>query len=327
MCDQDHFEDDLKKYKTRGAVSRREFGALSLGAGMAFLLPRLANAVAVTESDVTIKTPDGVADCYFVHPATGAAAGVLIWPDILGLRPAFRQMGKRLAESGYSVLVVKPFYRSKPSPVVAPGASFSDPEIRKTVMGLAGTLNATTHVSDAKAFITWMDGQSAVDTRKKIGTMGYCMGGPMTMRTAAAVPDRVGAGGSFHGGGLATKALDSPHLLVPTMKVQYLIAVAENDDQRDPESKNILKEAFAKANQPAEIEVYPAAHGWCVPDSRGLQRSAGGAGVGPVARAVRKGAGVRTDCSPPVRRRPDIGISGSRSDRSAANARSVSRRC
>jgi carboxymethylenebutenolidase len=267
MCDQDHFEQDLHDYVERGAVTRREFSAISFGAGMAFLLPSVANAVAVTETDVKIKTPDGVADCYFVHPATGAAAGVLVWPDILGLRPAFRQMGKRLAESGYSVLVVNPFYRSKPSPVVPLGASFSDPEIRKTVMGLAGVLNATTHTTDATAFIGWMDTQAAVDKRKKVGTTGYCMGGPIVMRTAAAVPDRVGAGGSFHGGGLVTKNSDSPHLLVPKMKAQFLFAVAQNDDEREPEAKTVLKETFAKANLPAEIEVYPAAHGWCPPDS------------------------------------------------------------
>ena len=268
MCDQDHFDDDLKDYVARGAVTRREFGAVTLGAGMAFMLPRAANAQAVRESDVKVTTPDGVADCYFVHPASGAHAGVVIWPDILGLRPAFRQMGKRLAESGYSVLVVNPFYRQKTAPVVPAGASFSDPEIRKTVMPLAGALNATTHVTDAKAFITFLDSQAAVDKRKKIGTMGYCMGGPITMRTAAAVPDRVGAGASFHGGGLVTKETNSPHLLVATTKAQYLFAIAENDDQREPETKNVLKDTYAKAGLAAEIEVYAgAAHGWCPPDS------------------------------------------------------------
>ena len=267
MCDQDHYDDDLKDYEARGAVTRRQFGALSLGAGMMALLPRAANAQAVTETDVKIKTPDGVADCYFVHPAQGTHASVLVWPDILGLRPAFRQMGKRLAESGYAVLTVNPFYRMKPSPVVAAGASFSDPEVRKAVMPLAQGLNATTHVTDAKAFIAWLDAQPVVETKRKIGTTGDCMGGPITMRTAAAVPERVGAAASFHGGGLVTKAPDSPHLLVPSMKVSYLFAVAENDDQREPEAKNVLRETFAKANLPAEIEVYPAAHGWCPPDS------------------------------------------------------------
>jgi carboxymethylenebutenolidase len=267
MCDQ-HFEEDLKTYLARGAVTRRQFGALSLGAGMAFLLPRAANALAVTESDVTVKTPDGEADCYFVHPATGAHAGVLIWPDILGLRPAFRQMGKRLAESGYSVLVVNPFYRQKRAPVAPAGASFADPATRNIVMPLAQALNATTHITDAKAFIAFLDSQAAVDKKRKIGTMGYCMGGPITMRTAAALPSRVGAGASFHGAGLVTDKPDSPHLLVSTMKAQYLLAIAENDDQREPGAKTVLKDAFAKAGLPAEIEVYAgAAHGWCPPDS------------------------------------------------------------
>ena len=268
MCDQDHYEDDLKEYTARGAVSRRQFGALSIGAGMMALLPRAANAQSVTERDVTIKTPDGTADCYFVHPAKGAHAAVLVWPDILGLRPAFRQMGKRLAESGYTVLTVNPFYRMKASPVVPAGASFADPEVRKMVMPLAQGLNATTHVTDAKAFIAWLDAQPQVEKKRKIGTTGYCMGGPIVMRTAAAVPDRVGAGASFHGGGLVTKNPDSPHLLVPTMKASFLFAVAENDDQREPDAKNVLKETFAKADLPAEIEVYAgAAHGWCPPDS------------------------------------------------------------
>lgn len=156
----------------------------------------------------------------------------------------------------------------KASPVVPAGASFADPEIRKVVMPLAQGLNATTHTTDAKAFVAWLDTQAAVDRKRKVGTTGYCMGGPIVMRTAAAVPDRVGAGASFHGGGLVTKAADSPHLLVPTMKAQFLFAIAENDDQREPDAKNVLRETFAKAGLPAEIEVYAgAAHGWCPPDS------------------------------------------------------------
>jgi carboxymethylenebutenolidase len=266
MCDQDHFEDDLKAYKERGAVTRRDFGALTLGAGMAVLLPRAVDAVAVTESEVKIKTPDGTCDAYFVHPASGAAPGVIMWPDILGLRPAARQMGKRLAESGYAVIVVNPFYRSKPAPVIPNGAKFSDPAVRSIVMPLAGTMTAATTVTDATAFVTFLDSQAAVDKRKKIGTIGYCMSGPFTMRAAAAVPDRVGAGASFHGGGLVTKNPDSPHLLAPKMKAQFLFAIAENDDQRDPSAKTILKETFEAAKVPAEIEVYPAQHGWCPPD-------------------------------------------------------------
>ena len=268
MCDQDHYEDDLAKY-LRPELSRRQFGAVSLGIGMAMLLPRSADALDVAEAEVNIKTPDGTADCYFVHPSAGAHAGVVVWPDILGLRPAFRQMGKRLAEAGYSVLVVNPFYRGKKAPVVPEGASFANETVRNSVMPLAQALSATTHMTDAKAFVAWLDTQPSVSKTRKIGTTGYCMGGPIVMRTAAAVPDRVGAGASFHGGGLVTQAADSPHLLVPQMKAQFLFAVAENDDMRDPEAKNVLRDTYAKAKLPVEIEVYAgAAHGWCPPDSQ-----------------------------------------------------------
>jgi carboxymethylenebutenolidase len=263
MCDQDHFDEDLKKYVREGRVTRRDFGTLTAGVSLAMMLPRAANAQAVTEADVEIKTPDGTCDAYFVHPASGAHAAVLVWPDIFGLRPAFRAMGKRLAESGYSVLTVNPFYRTQKAPTAANGSSTPIAE----VMPLARTLNATTHVTDAKAFVAWLDAQPSVDKGRKIGTTGYCMGGPITMRTAAALPDRVGAAASFHGGGLVTQAPDSPHLLVPQMKAQYLFAVAENDDARAPEDKNVLRDTFAKAGLDAEIEVYPAAHGWCPPDS------------------------------------------------------------
>jgi carboxymethylenebutenolidase len=265
MCDE-HYEEDVKAYK-QSLLSRREFGALSVAAGMSILLPRAEAAVAVTESDVNIKTPDGTADCYFVHPASGTGAGVVVWPDILGLRPAFRTMGKRLAESGYSVLVVNPFYRSKKAPVLAEGAKFSDPAVSAAVRPLAGALNPTTHVTDAKAFVAWLDTQASVSKTRKIGTTGYCMGGPMVMRTAASVPERVGAAATFHGGGLASTAADSPHLLVPQMKAQSLHCVAMNDDQRDANAKVLLKEAFDKAKLLTEIEVYPAMHGWCAIDS------------------------------------------------------------
>ncbi len=266
MCDE-NFEHDLENYSRFPKLTRRQLGAVSLGAGMMFALPRAVDAQAVKEQDVTIKTPDGECDAYFVHPASGASAAVIVWPDILGLRPAFRQMGKRLAESGYAVLTVNPFYRKAKSPVVPAGASFADQKTRDIVMPLAQSINATTHVTDAKAFVAWLDQQPAVDKRKKIGTTGYCMGGPIVMRTAATVPERVGAGASFHGGGLVTKDPTSPHLLVPQMKASFLFAVAENDDQRDPTAKDVLKETYAKAKLPAEIEVYAAAHGWCPPDS------------------------------------------------------------
>jgi carboxymethylenebutenolidase len=264
MCDQDHFEKDREAHEALGLViTRRQFGVL-VGAGVTMMLPQVANAVAVTESEVTIMTPDGMADAYFVHPATGTAPGVLVWPDIFGLRPAFRQMGKRLAETGYSVVVVNPFYRVKKAPTAAQGSATPIPEL----MPLAQALNETTQMTDAKAFIAWLDRQPSVARNRKVGTQGYCMGGPIAFRTAAAVPDRVGAVASFHGGGLVTDMPNSPHLQASKTKAQFLIAIAANDDMRSPNEKNVLKETFAKANLPAEIEVYTgAAHGWCPPDS------------------------------------------------------------
>ena len=262
MCDQDHFEDDKHDYEAKGLVTRRQFGVL-LGAGVMMMLPRVVNAVAVTESDVTVTTPDGTCDAYFVHPASGAAPAVLFWPDIFGLRPAMRTMGKRLAESGYSVLVVNPFYRTKKAPTAEQGAATAI----ASLMPLARGLNEATHMTDAKAFIAWLDQQPSVAKNKKIGTQGYCMGGPMAFRTAAAVPDRVGAVASFHGGGLVTAAPNSPHLQAAATKAHFLVAIAANDDQRSPNEKTTLKETFEKASLPAEIEVYTGAHGWCPPDS------------------------------------------------------------
>ena len=263
MCDQDHFEQDREEFEAQGLVTRRQFGVM-LGAGMAMMLPQVKNPVAVTESDVTVTTPDGMADCYFVHPAAGRAAGILVWPDIFGLRPAFRQMGKRLAESGYSVLVVNPFYRVKKAPTAEKGAATPIPSL----LPLAQALTETTQMTDARAFIGWLDKQNSVATNRKIGTQGYCMGGPIAFRTAAAVSDRVGAVASFHGGGLVTDMPNSPHLQAAKTKAQLLIAIAANDDMRSPNEKNVLKETFAKVNLPAEIEVYTgAAHGWCPPDS------------------------------------------------------------
>jgi carboxymethylenebutenolidase len=264
MCDQDHFEKDRQEYEALGLVTRKQFGIM-LGTGLAMMLPQAANAVTVTESDVTVMTPDGTADCYFVHPASGTAAGVLVWPDIFGLRPAFRQMGKRLAESGYSVLVVNPFYRVKKAPTADAGGATPI----QNVMPLARGLNETTHMTDAKAFIGWLVGQSSVARNRKMGTQGYCMGGPIAFRTASAVPDRVGAVASFHGGGLVTDMPNSPHLQAARSKAQFLIAIAANDDTRSPNDKVALKETFAKVSLPAEIEVYTgAAHGWCPPDSQ-----------------------------------------------------------
>jgi carboxymethylenebutenolidase len=263
MCDQDHFDDDLLEFEARGMVTRRQFGVL-LGAGAMMMLPQVANAVTVTGSDVTIKTPDGTCDAYFVHPTTGTAPAVLVWPDIFGLRPAMHEMAKRLAESGYSVLVVNPFYRQKKAPTAEKGAATPIPQL----VPMMNALTETTHTTDAKAFIAWLDQQPSVAKNKKIGTQGYCMGGPIALRTAAVVPDRVGAAASFHGGGLVTDQPNSPHLQVSKTKAQLLIAIAANDDMRSPKEKDVLKETFAKSGNPAEIEVYAnAAHGWCPPDS------------------------------------------------------------
>ena len=262
MCDKDHFAESVAEYEARGLITRRQFGVL-VGAGVAMMLPASANAQATAEREVEIKTPDGTADAYFVYPSTGSAAAVLIWPDIFGLRPAMRTMAKRLAGSGYSVLVVNPFYRvGKPT---ATGAS----PIQEMLPFRKGMTPAG-DMSDAKAFIAWLDQQPQVNRNRKIGTQGYCMGGPMTFHTASAVPDRVGAVASFHGGGLVGKQGDpnSPHLLAAASKASFLIAIAENDDKSQPTVKDVLKETFAKASRPAEIEVYPAAHGWCPPDTQ-----------------------------------------------------------
>jgi carboxymethylenebutenolidase len=254
MCEHDSSDDILRGPE----VSRRQFGALGLGASLAAMLPKAVAAAEVTESEVEIKTPDGTCDAHFVHPAKATAA-VLVWPDIWGLRPSFRAMGKRLAESGYAVLTVNPFYRSIKG----------QPASREDAFKFAGLLNATTHVSDAKVFVDWLDSQKAVDKKRKIGTTGYCMGGAIVFRTAASLPERVGAGCSFHGGRLTLTTDDSPHLLVPKMKASMLIAIADNDDQKEPESKTILRKAFDDAKVPAEIEVYKGAnHGWMPPDSQ-----------------------------------------------------------
>jgi len=262
MCDQNRFEKDRQEFESRGLVTRRQFGVL-LGAGVAMLLPKVANAVAVTGSEVTVTTPDGNADCYFVHPASGKSPAVLVWPDIFGLRPAMRQMGKRLAETGYSVLVVNPFYRAQKAPTAEKGAATPI----QGLMPLMQALNETTHMTDAKAFVAWLDQQASVAKNRKIGTQGYCMGGPIAFRTAAAVPDRVGAVASFHGGGLVTTMPNSPHLQASKTKAQFLVAIASNDDKQRPTEKDVLKQTFAAANLPAEIEVYTGAHGWCPPDS------------------------------------------------------------
>ncbi len=267
MCDELTAK-DAEVYLAKHRLTRREFSKRGIGAAIAMMLPAVANALDVVEQDVMVETPDGMADCYFVHPASGKHAAVIVWPDIVSIRPAFRAMGKRLAQSGYSVLVVNPYYRTAKGAVVPEGKTFRDPGIRDLLMPHARTLSPETCVSDGRAFVEYLDQQAAVDTSRKIGTTGYCMTGSYTMRLAAAIPDRIGAGGSFHGGGLATDADDSPHLLAGQMNAAFLIAIAENDDANNPEEKDRLREAFDAANVTAEIEVYKGTqHGWCPPDS------------------------------------------------------------
>jgi carboxymethylenebutenolidase len=270
MCDEQTLKDWAQYLKDAPPVSRRRFGALTAGAGLAAAAPSVADAQfrPVSTRMVDITTPDGVADCFMAFQPDGSYPGVIVWPDILGLRPAFMDMGRRLALAGCAVLVVNPFYRSAKAPVVPEGASFADQSIRDTVFPMARALNAETHFTDAKAFVAYLEEHGSVSPDRKMGTIGYCMGGPMVMRTAAVRPDRIGAAGTFHGGGLATDAEDSPHLLIPEMKAEFLIAIAENDDMNDPEAKNTLRESFDAAGLTAEIEVYGGAqHGWCVPDS------------------------------------------------------------
>lgn len=274
MCDERAFADHDEFVRQSGALTRREFGVLSAGVGVAMLWPEFASAAGtsaaaaeVVGEEVVVTTPDGQADCHFVRPKSGKHPGVILWPDAFGLRTAMRQMGKRLAASGYAVLVVNPYYRKTKAPFLPEGASFADPETREKIMAMMGSLSAATHQADAKTFVDWLDAQPSVDRARRIGTMGYCMGGPITLRTAASRPDRIGAAASFHGGGLVTDKPDSPHRSIPQMKADFLIAIAANDDEQEPKVKDVLRETFAKNHLAAEVEVYAGAlHGWCPPD-------------------------------------------------------------
>lgn len=266
MCDERTLN-DMDEHLRRNAVSRRRFGALTAGVLAAANLPRAADALEVKESDVVVKTPDGAAEAYFAHPVSGKHPAVLVWTDGRGLRSTFKRIGRRLAESGYAVLVPNPYYRVAKMPALPDVLDTTKPEGRALMLSRSSHLTPTTHVTDAQAFIEFIDAQAAVDTSRKMGTTGYCMGGPMTMRTAATRPDRVGAAGSFHGGNLVTADANSPHLLVPKIKAQYLFAIAENDDKNQPDAKTVLKDSFAAAKLKAEIEVYTGTlHGWCADD-------------------------------------------------------------
>ncbi len=266
MCDEFTNKDE-EEFLRHNPMTRREFNHIGVGAAATMLLPAVAGAMDVTEQDVMVETPDGMADAYFVHPSSGKHPAVLVWPDIKSIRNAFRAMGKRLAESGYSVLVVNPYYRTHKGAILPDGGSFRDPAIRELLIPHARSLSPETCVTDGKAYVKFLDAQDVVDSSKKIGTTGYCMTGSYTFRLAAAMPDRIGAGASFHGGGLATDEPDSPHLLVPQIKAGFLVAIAENDHERNPEEEPRLRKAFSEAGVSAEIEVYEGAmHGWCPPD-------------------------------------------------------------
>jgi carboxymethylenebutenolidase len=267
----DEKQDQNASSETPNDLSRRDFVTMSIAAGLAAAAGSASAAdLPVVETNVEVKTPDGVCDAAFIHPASGSHPGVLIWPDAFGLRPSMRDIAKRIAAEGYSVIVPNPFYRLAKAPVIQDPSSFSfqNPADMAKLQPLMASINAPgTAEKDAAACIAFLDAQPSVNKAKKIGTQGYCMGGPLVVRTAASSPDRIGAGASFHGGGLVTATPASPHLLAPKIKARMYIAIASNDDARQPDAKDTLREAFAAAKVPAEIEVYPEAlHGWCVPD-------------------------------------------------------------
>jgi len=265
----DDKQDSEKLHNAAADPSRRDFIALSMAAGLAAATGSTFAAQPVVETDVTIKTSDGTCDAAFIHPQTGSHPGVLIWTDAFGLRPAMRDIGKRIAAEGYSVLIPNPFYRIAKAPVFDSASSFNfqnEADMAKLRPLMASVSAPGAAEKDAVAYIAFLDAQSQINKAKKIGTQGYCMGGPLVVKTAAALPDRVGAGASFHGGGLVTDKPDSPHLLAPKIRARMYFGIASNDDQRQPDAKDKLREAFAAAKVPAEIEVYPAKHGWCVPD-------------------------------------------------------------
>ena len=250
------------------SVSRRGFGVTALAAAGYVTTAQAQAAAAVVETDVTVKTPDGACDAaLFTPPGKGPFPGVLVWCDIGGLRPVFRDLGRRLASSGYVVLVPNPFYRSQKAPVIEGALNFGDPEVRKRLFAMRGAMTDEGIDKDSVAYIGFLGAQAKVSKKAKMGVQGYCMGGPLTIRTGAISP-RIGAGATFHGGTLVSKAADSPHLQVPQLHGQYLICEAENDDKSDPTAKDTVKAAFAAAKIPVKLEVYPAQHGWCVPGSQ-----------------------------------------------------------
>lgn len=266
--------DDTKDPKNNDELSsglpRRDFVALSMAAGLAATAGSASAAGHdVIETNVQIKTPDGTCDAAFIHPKTGSHPGVLLWPDAFGLRPWTREMGNRLAAEGYSVLVPNPFYRVSKAPFTdASTFNFQNQADMAKLRPLMASVNAPGAAEkDAIAYVAFLDAQKAVNKAKKMGTQGYCMGGPLIMKTAATVPNRIGAAASFHGGGLVTNNPDSPHLLAPKIKARMYFGIAASDDATQPDAKDKLKAAFAAAKVAAEIEVYAGTqHGWCMKD-------------------------------------------------------------
>jgi carboxymethylenebutenolidase len=265
----DEPRDQQDQIELASELSRRDFVAMSIAAGIVAAAGGASAAdMPVTESDVDIKTPDGTCNAAFIHPTSGSHPAVIIWADAFGLRPVMREMGRQLAKEGYSVLVPNPFYRVTRDAGLDPRTfDFGNQTDRAKLTPLMGSIGAAGAAEkDAVAFVAWLDGQKSVNTSKKIGTQGYCMGGPLVMRTAAAANTRIGAGGSFHGGALVTDGPTSPHLLAPKIKARMYFGIAKDDDERQPDAKDKLKAAMAAANVPAEIEVHPARHGWCMSD-------------------------------------------------------------
>lgn len=263
--------DDSKMNSAMGDISRRDLVGMTLAASIASTVSSASAAdLPVLETNVEVKTADGVCDAALIYPTKGSHPGVLIWTDAFGLRPAMREIGKRIAAEGYTVLVPNPYYRAgKATSIDLDTAKFSftnADDMAKLRKYMAGLNEPGSAERDAAAYIAFLDAQKQVNKKKKIGTQGYCMGGPLVFKTCAAVPSRVGAGASFHGGGLVTDQPSSPHLLIPKMKAHLYIGIASNDDQRQPDAKDKLKEAFEAAKVPAQIEVYKGVHGWCVPD-------------------------------------------------------------
>lgn len=249
-------------------MSRREFAALSIATGVAVATrASSSDAATIMDADVQITTSAGVCDAALIHPQKGSWPGVILFTDLFGLRPTMRSMAKRLAAEGFTVLVPNPFYRTTKPPALPLDIDFNNPIDRAKIDVLRAPLTSDAVMQDAVAYVKFLDSQQSVDKKAKMGAFGYCMGGPMTMQAAAANPDRIGAGASFHGGGLVTDKPDSPHLLVPKMSAQFYFGIAMNDDQRQPDAKTTLDEAFKSAKLQAKIEVYEGClHGWCVHD-------------------------------------------------------------